>query len=261
MNRRLVPLSIHQLVRATIPAITALLLVLLRQNTYTVAATASLGLVCFGVALATTRRDQDQSRITRSDYVAEMNGMIVTLLGAILASMKSIATSALHGQNPTSGIRTGLGLSPAELICSISPLVLAQSVLYAWMAGELDQMSLSMTPSNFSSSAANEGYKQGINSSLALLLSLDCVTAFALNLASFEANRRVGALGITVAGNLKQVLIIGLECVTNGESSSSTAYVGVLATVTGSCWFAVEEQRSCRAKGDYGAERDVEALR
>jgi drug/metabolite transporter (DMT)-like permease len=259
MNRCLVPLSVHQLVRATIPAITALILVLLRQKTYTSAATASLGLVCFGVALATTRRDLNQPLILRSDDLAKVDSIILTLLGASFASMKSIVTTALQGQFQISGIKTGLGLSPAELICLISPLVLAQSVLFAWMAGELDQLLLSMTPATFSASAANEGYNQGIDGSLALLLILDCMTACALNLASFEANRRVGALGITVAGSLKQVLIVGLECVTGGESWTSTRYVGVLATMTGSCWFAFEEKRSRGARSGYRAEREGEA--
>jgi drug/metabolite transporter (DMT)-like permease len=242
---RLVPLSIHQLLRATTPAITAILLHVFDEGTQTAAACASLGLICVGVALATLPNAHDQSRFGFAhEHVATTYGIILTLLGAVLASMKSIATSALQRPTLKSTIRPGLGFSSGKLLHCISPLVFLQTVLYAWMGGEFDRL-VSLSFSSAPSASKSEGYHRLIDGAptLALLLILNSSTALALNFASFEANRRAGALGITITGNLKQVLIIGLECIMVGERWSSVRYLGVLGTVTGSCWFAFEKHR------------------
>lgn len=241
-TRHLTPLTLHQLLRAITPAVTALLLRLLTQKHYTPAAYASLALVVFGVALATTPQSRSGGK---SSFPASASGVLLTLLGALLASLKSVAAAAL--QSDKSAQREGaigLGMSPMELIDYISPLTLLQSFLYAWIAGEFNHLRLLLSIFSSPGFTAEEEATFGFDTSLGLFLLLNCLTALALNVASFEANRRVGALGITIAGNVKQVLIVVLD-VTVGSGGPWTCgrWVGVLGTVGGSCWFVVEEGR------------------
>jgi hypothetical protein len=74
-------------------------------------------------------------------------------------------------------------------------------------------------------------------------LLMNCLIAFGPNLASFETNRVAGALGITIAGNVKQVLVVVLGCIVGGEEWSWGKALGLLGTVGGSYCFGFEEQR------------------
>ena len=216
-------------------------------------------LVVFGVALATTPHSRGKSS-SSSPYSASVSGVLLTLLGAFLASVKSVAASALQkdksppgrggggGEGGSAGI--GLGLSAVQLIHYISPLALLQSLLYAWIAGELNHIPSSLFW-NLHTKAKAEEDDQGstFENGLAVLLLINCLIAFGLNIASFEANRRVGALGITIAGNLKQALIVVMGAMGGGERCTGLTLVGVLGTVAGSCWFVVEQGRGERAGG------------
>lgn len=211
------------------------------------------------MALATTPNGRDQGKPS-SLYSASISGVILTLLGAVLASLKSVATAALQKAKSPLGTeqkgRIGLGLSALQLICYISPLALLQSLLYAYIAGELSQLPSMPSFLSLNAITKDEGVIQGfsIDSRLLLFLFLNCLAAFGLNIASFEANRRVGALGITIAGNVKQVLIFAIGVVMGGEEWTTVRWIGVFATVGGSCWFVMEERREERKRTGPNAE-------
>jgi hypothetical protein len=107
------------------------------------------------------------------------------------------------------------------------------------MAGEFDD--LSSLPSIF----RNQGASASKASHLPLLM-LNCLIAVGLNFASFETNRRVGALGITIAGNVKQILVVLIGFYVSGEGWTWARWIGILWTMCGTCWWVAEEKRMDR---------------
>lgn len=185
-----------------------------------------------------------------SSTPGNVSGILLTLLGALLALCKPIAAAALQkckspqGEGEGEGGK-GLNLSAMQLLYYISPLALLQSILYAWLAGELSHLPSSPSSATRLETKTGEDEKFTMNASFAILITLNGLVALGLNIASFDANRRVGALGITIAGNVKQVLVLVLDVVVNGKDDIGTwgMWIGVLGTVVGSCWFVVEEGR------------------
>lgn len=256
---------------------------------YTRSAYAALILVVLGVVLATGAPAQEQPPSASSSPVpVPFSAILLTLLGAFLASLKSITAAQLQrkpisvGSLPTSsrsGSSVGIGLGPLELIQHISPLACLSALLLAWENGEVEHPSLLFaTPSLsyfarafslFARSVSPSEKETDTNTNLSHtsfppplflppLLILNVLTALALNIVSFEANRRVGALGITIAGNVKQVLLIVVagDLVEQGGGEMQKGWgkqeqlwwrwigvIGVLCTVGGSIWWAVEEGR------------------
>lgn len=68
----------------------------------------------------------------------------------------------------------------------MSPLALIQCVAYAWYSGELDRV--------------REYGATRMDWGKALALTMNGVIAFGLNVVSFTANKKAGALTMTVAG-------------------------------------------------------------
>lgn len=118
----------------------------------------------------------------------------MTLLGTVLAAMKTIYTSILQSTpSPTSPqprvnfvIPPRLQLHPLDLLTRMAPLAFIQCVFLAYLTGELSRVHTwslyEMTPGN------------------AALLGLNGFIAFGLNIVSFTANRAAGPLSMTVAG-------------------------------------------------------------
>lgn len=225
-----------------------------------------------------------------------ISAILLTLLGAFLASLKSIAAAQLQrkprsddslptGSGPGSNL--GIGLGPLELIYHISPLALLQALLLAWLHGEFHHLSLlfyassssylasTFSPPARSTRSEGEGntnpttnlfhtFSPQLPSFLPLLLLLNVLTALLLNIVSLDANRRVGPLGITIAGNVKQVLLIvvmgGLVGQGEGEVRMGSTgkqelrwwrwigVGGVLATFGGSIWWGLEEGKRKRRR-------------
>ena len=128
---------------------------------------------------------------TYGDYYATLTGFLITLLGAILAAMKTIATNRLQ--------TAGLHLTAMELLYRMSPLALMQSITMALLNGELGSfyhyaMSLQRNPAL----------------KTLLALAINGAIAFGLNVVSFTTNKHVGALTMTVAANVKQTLTVVL---------------------------------------------------
>jgi hypothetical protein len=171
------------------------------------------------------------------------------LLGAFLASLKPVVASALQKPRP----KSHSGGTEVEIVtgrdkcCGANqlhiPLALMQCVLYAWMAVEFARV-----PSAFPSMSSilvgkDEGAGTRIDGRFLVCLLMNCLIAFGPNLASFETDRVARALGITIAGNVKQVLVVALGCIVGGEEWSWGKALRLLGTVGGSCWFGFAEQR------------------
>ncbi|KAI9828656.1 MAG: UAA transporter [Thelocarpon impressellum] len=182
VSLNLVTIPFHQVVRATSPIFTVLIYALCYHKTYSLSTYVSLAPVIAGVGFA-----------TYGDYYCTALGFFSTLLGSFLAALKTVITNRLQ---------TGpLQLSAFEILHLMSPLALSQSLAYAYLSGEF---------AAFGRLAFVEGR---LNITMLNVLLVNGLMAFALNVTSFTANKKAGALTMTVAANIKQVLTIVLSIV------------------------------------------------
>jgi hypothetical protein len=194
----------HQIVRAATPFFTTLFswyLFNVRFNRYQIS---SIGIVVIGVGLS-----------TYGDYHFTSWGFTLTLVGTVLAALKTIMTHKIqtapfasqpNEEQPKTYCvyipigpvaicsallsrfrRHRLKLHPLDLLTHLSRLALVQCIAYAYFFGEI---SLLVERSSYS----------GVLWQI-ILISGNGTVACALNIVSFEANRRSGALSMGVAGN------------------------------------------------------------
>jgi len=134
---------------------------------------------------------------TYGDYYCTTTGLILTVLGTLLAAVKTIYTSILQSSPSLSNpphqsswrrfiIPPRLKLHPLDLLTRMAPLAFVQCVILAHLTGELDRVRMwsvhEMTPWSLTVLCMNGGI------------------AFGLNVVSFTANKMAGPLSMTVAG-------------------------------------------------------------
>jgi len=201
-----VSVPLHQIMRSTCPVVTILIYRTLYGRTYSTATYLSMIPLIFGVGLATV-----------GNYYCTAPGFALTLLGVILAAVKTVATNRL--------MTFSLSLSAMELLLRMSPLAALQCLIYAFLTDEAKQFHLAYT----------SGQSLG---SLGLALMANALIAFALNIVSFQANKVAGALSITVAGNVKQALTIALGIVLFDVQTGLMNAVGMAVTLVGAAWYS-----------------------
>ncbi|CAE6541278.1 unnamed protein product [Rhizoctonia solani] len=127
-------------------------------------------------------------------------------------------------------------LHPLDVLLRLSPLACVQCLIVAFFTGELSRWSasLELAPTKWRT------------------LALNGLLAFLLNYVSFVTSRRAGALSMTVAANVKQVLTILLALlVFNTGTPSITHLVGIASTLGGGLWYGyleVKEKNETTAK-------------
>ncbi|KIY67459.1 TPT-domain-containing protein [Cylindrobasidium torrendii FP15055 ss-10] len=209
----LVTVPFHQVVRAATPIFTIMFSAALFGKHSSLAKRVSLIPVVLGVGFA-----------TYGDYYCTLWGFWLTLLGTVLAALKTIFTNVLQSAKTTSSPPWRPRLSALSLLYLLSPLAFIQCVVLAWSTGELASVR------QFGADEMNVGR--------ALALAVNGCIAFGLNVVSFTANRHVGPLGMTVAANIKQVLTMLLAVVIFDLSISWTNGVGILLTLVGGALYA-----------------------
>ncbi|KAF8469687.1 triose-phosphate transporter family-domain-containing protein [Kalaharituber pfeilii] len=220
VSLNLVTIPFHQVVRAMTPFFTVIIYVVFFQKTYGTMTYISLIPVAAGVGLATA-----------GDYYFTPLGFALTLLGAFLAALKTVVTNR---------IQTGrLRLSPLEILHRMSPLAFIQTLIYAYFTGELSTLK----------TYAADG---SLTRRDVIALVINGVIAFALNVISFTSNKKTGALTMTVAGNVKQILTIILAIVFWGLNVTPMNALGIVLTLAGGAWYAkVElEAKTKRQQGE-----------
>ena len=110
----------------------------------------------------------------------------------------------------------------------MSPLAFMQTLVYAYFTGELDSLK----------TYASDGF---LTRRYMLVLLVNGIIAFALNVISFTANKKTGALTMTVAANVKQILTIILSIVFWGLKVTWMNALGILLTLLGGAWYAKVE--------------------
>lgn len=136
----------------------------------------------------------------------------------------------------------------------MSPLAFVQCVGAAALAGELERVRAASA--------------RDMNTGRAIALLANGVLAFALNVVSFTANKKVGALSMTVAGtsleniiyvysflynysstaNVKQVLTIVIAVFLFNLTITPVNGLGILLTLIGGAWYASVEFREKQAR-------------
>ncbi|KAL7409467.1 triose-phosphate transporter family-domain-containing protein [Mrakia frigida] len=220
LSLQLVTVPFHQVVRAATPLFTILISVIFLRAKFSGMKVLSLLPVIAGVGFA-----------TYGDYNFTAWGLILTLLGTGLASLKTVVTNLIQ-----TGGGGRLKLHPLDLLMRMSPLAFIQCVMYGWWSGELERVrrygAREMT-----------GWK-------AFGLFVNGVIAFGLNVVSFTANKKTSALTMTVAANVKQVLTIVLAVIIFDLSINPTNMLGIVLTLAGGAGYAYiefqEKQKKAR---------------
>ncbi|KAG6855816.1 hypothetical protein H0H87_010576 [Tephrocybe sp. NHM501043] len=282
----LVTVPFHQVVRAATPLFTILFSALILGTRSSRMKLVALLPVVLGVGFA-----------TYGDYYFTPWGCILTLLGTVLASLKTIYTNFLQVSAPPPHthlrpsdpipafpIPTSLRnatlppLTPLHLLYLLSPLAFLQSTLLAQYTGELERVQeyLLHPPQIQSNIFARTLPSSGPRASLQLfILLINGFLAFGLNVVSFSANRKIGALSMTVAGehslppsprspilpeqvtdsfiiappaNVKQVLTILCAVALFNLTITPMNAIGIVLTLFGGAAYASVELREKREK-------------
>ncbi|KZT04907.1 TPT-domain-containing protein [Laetiporus sulphureus 93-53] len=239
---QLVTIPFHQVVRAATPIFTTALSMLLFGTHFSRLKIMTLLPVMAGVALA-----------TYGDYYFTIWGLLLTLLGTFLAALKTIYTNVLQSappltsssntrRTPTTSMRGALlvpprlALHPLDLLTRTSPLACALCLVYAYFSGELGRVRHSFA-------------EEGVAGWARLLVLLGNGTiAFGLNVVSLSANKRIGALNMTVAAwydlmashtaNVKQALTILCAVSLFQLTITPLNALGICVTLAGGAWYA-----------------------
>lgn len=231
VSLHLVTVPFHQVVRAATPIFIILLSIFLFGTRSSNHKMLSLVPVIAGVGFA-----------TYGDYSYTRSGLVLTILGTVLAAIKTIYTSILQSTpSPTSPqprvnfiVPPRLQLHPLDLLMRMAPLAFIQCVFLAYLTGESSRVHawslVQMTPIK------------------AALLGVNGLIAFGLNIVSFTANRAAGPLSMTVAANVKQVLSVFCAVILFKLTITPTNALGIVLTITGGMWYAAVEYQEKRGR-------------
>ncbi|GMK54145.1 hypothetical protein CspeluHIS016_0107310 [Cutaneotrichosporon spelunceum] len=211
ISLQLVTVPFHQVVRAATPLFTIFITAVFLRQKISAMKIVSLLPVVAGVGLA-----------TYGDYYFTTWGLILTLLGTFLAALKTVVTNLIQ-----TGVGGRLKLHPLDLLIRMSPLAFVQCVFYSWYTGELERV-------------RRYGATQ-MTRTKAVALLINGIIACGLNIVSFTANKKAGALTMTVSANCKQVLTIALAVVLFNLHITIANGIGICLTLAGGAWYAFVE--------------------
>ncbi|KAJ5693454.1 hypothetical protein N7462_002877 [Penicillium macrosclerotiorum] len=222
LSLSLVSLAFFQILRNTVPFFTVLIYRLWFSRSYGMATYFSLIPIVVGAGMCTA-----------GDYHSSFLGLIVTILGVVLAAVKTVTTNRL--------LTGSLALPSMELLFRMSPLAAVQSLLFGIAAGELPIFSQALSERIAQTSS-------GVALTVAFLLG-NGLLALVLNIASFQTNKIAGALTVTVAGNLKQAITLGLGIILFGDFSLHLWNGLGIILVLGGCAFFSKVELDSKKRG------------
>ncbi|KAF8336583.1 triose-phosphate transporter family-domain-containing protein [Cantharellus anzutake] len=259
ISLKLVTVPFHQVVRGLSPLFTLILSYFMFNTTVSRNQVFALAPVIIGVGLA-----------TYGDYYFTPWGLFLTLLGTFLASLKGIVSHALQTRPlasiayfwPSSAhasvsLKSPIKLHPLDLLYRMSLLAFSQCVVYIYLSGEFERLW------EFAARGGPGGSK-GISPAGYASLVLNGLLAFGLNYASFTASGKVGALAMSVAANIKQVLTVALAILIFNLRITPMNTVGFVCTLAGGAWFGAKhrenntkQQLQHRSQDSRDMDRDI----
>ena len=157
---------------------------------------------------------------TYGDYYFTPLGFFLTLLGVILAALKTVATNRLMTGN--------LKLHALELLYRMSPLAAVQSLVFGLFAGEVSGFIRWVVEGNLSPSYS-------------LALTGNGLLAFLLNVASLHSNKLAGPLTMSICANLKQCLTVLLGLILFDTKIGVMGGYGMIITLIGAAVYSKVE--------------------
>lgn len=177
----MVPMYVHQALRALGPAVTACVAWAAAGEVPRRRAIAALVPVVVGVALCFVESPQTDVSVV---------GVAFTLFGVVLAAAKGVLTAAIVRACGSSG-----SASPAHAVLETAPIACLCSVVFGLVVGEA--LAIGPLISN-----------QRLHPGLIGHLFINGALAAALNLVGFAAVRHARALGLSVAANAKTAIAV-----------------------------------------------------
>lgn len=230
----MVSIPFHQVLRSTCPVVAVLIYRFYYARSYSTATYLSLIPLIIGASLA-----------TYGDYYFTPLGFLLTSLGVVLASVKTIASNRL--------MTGSLALPALEILLRMSPLAAVQSLIYSISTGEAEKFL----------AYANAGH---LTPPYIVALIGNGILAFLLSVASLHTNKLAGALTMTVSANLKQCLTVLLGIVLFHVKVGMWSGLGMLITLVGAGIYSKVELESkvrtrFRTVGDATQRRVIAAGR
>lgn len=221
-----VSLAFHQLVRSATPAFTILMELIMLHKGQPGRIYLSLIPVVLGIGLATI----DEA----ADIAFSPTGLLLTIFGVILSSLKGIVTNVL--------MVGPLKLHPLEVIWRMSLPSVIQCLIYGGLFGELQRLGSFFFPErHLPTTGEADAVLFAYSATFKLLL--NGLLAMWLNWVSFTANKKTSALSMTVAGNVKQALSIVLAIYIFNTRITRLNLLGIIATLIGGAWYSHESYR------------------
>lgn len=208
VSMKYVSLALHQVTRSGTPLITLLLEFIILGKMTSKWCVASLIPVVAGIIL-TVLGEMKGFEFTGF-------GMFLTILGVVLSSLKGVMTNFM--------LVGGFKMHPLELITLVAPLAASQCVLMSIVTGESSTIYAQYNPRSF-------------DNLLLMGLLANASLAFFLNWISFAVNKETSALAMTVAGNVKQAVSIGLAVIIFSTPLTLLNGIGIVVTLIGGAWY------------------------
>ena len=189
-KRGLVSLPMHQVLRALTPLFTVALYRVGFGAAYSRQTYLSLVPLILGVVMATTGESPTSS---------SRLGVALTLLGAATASAKTVATNRLQ----TAGLR----FSALELVWWMNSFAGWEALAVAGFNGEMGR---AWSSGLGGLGRYDDGWRRVGWVGVVLHVLSNASLAFGLNVVSYSTNRLVGALAMSVCGNVKLVVAVAV---------------------------------------------------
>jgi drug/metabolite transporter (DMT)-like permease len=219
-----VSLALHQVIRSSTPLFTVIFDFFMRKQKIKRVEIISLAPVVLGVVLATIKQGNSPELKFDIEYLLALS---LTTFGVALSAMKGIATNAMLNE-----------YNPLELIWKTAIFSSVQCVAFGYLAGEIKGIGIMADSLHDRWPLAREVLLNGF-------------FAFLLNWVSFTANAKTSALTMTVAGNVKQALLIILAIYIFSIKVSFLNIIGIVITLLGGLWYSLLKYNEKRTKGGY----------
>ena len=199
-------LPFHQIARAAAPVFTIIIYRYGYDCVYSLDVYLSLVPLVVGVLLS-----------SYGDFYITVSGICVTFIGVVLAALKTVATNRLQ--------TAGVHLHALELLYWMSPFAFLQAMIACYLNGEIEGFVHYML------------YTDAFSFKTLVVLLLNGAMAFSLNFISFSANKQVGALTMTVAANIKQIIAVFIGLVAWNIRIGWMNAVGICLTLVGGAMY------------------------